>query len=324
MLAMAVGMPNTLSYYQAHADEMMLADHQVILASDHDEDGNAITTSNPDAVKFSMEELILVIDESEESANTYGMELGNRYADIPADLKDGEVVISSALSGKFHIEPGDEIHMKDKYGYDSYDFRVRDIIDFDGGIAVFMDNDTFNRVFDRDEGSYDGFFSKSEITDIDEEFIAAEVTSEDILKMAAQLNHSMGAYMRYFQYLCIILSAVLIFLLTKVIVERNEKSISMVKILGYTNGEVASLYLVTTTIVVIVSEIITALLSRIAMAEIWNNILKRMDGYFPFVLSAGGILRMIVLVFLGYLIVMLIDFRRIRRIPMDEALKNME
>ena len=324
MLAMAVGMPNTLSYYQAHADEMMLADHQVILASDHDEDGNAITTSNPDAVKFSMEELILVIDESEESANTYGMELGNRYADIPADLKDGEVVISSALSGKFHIEPGDEIHMKDKYGYDSYDFRVRDIIDFDGGIAVFMDNDTFNRVFDRDEGSYDGFFSKSEITDIDEEFIAAEVTSEDILKMAAQLNHSLGAYMRYFQYLCIILSAVLIFLLTKVIVERNEKSISMVKILGYTNGEVASLYLVTTTIVVIVSEIITALLSRIAMAEIWNNILKRMDGYFPFVLSAGGILRMIVLVFLGYLIVMLIDFRRIRRIPMDEALKNME
>ena len=324
MLAMAVGMPNTLSYYQAHAGEMMLADHQVILTSDHDEDGNAVTTSNPDAVKFSMEELLLVIDDSEESANTYGMEPGNRYAGIPADLKDGEVVISSALSGKFHIDPGDEIHMKDKYGYDSYDFTVADIIDFDGGIAVFMDNDSFNRILDRDEGNYDGFFSDSEITDIDEDFIAAEVTSEDILKMAAQLDHSMGAYMLYFQYLCILLSAVLIFLLTKVIVERNEKSISMVKILGYTNSEVASLYLVTTTIVVIISEIITAFLSRIAMAEIWNNMLKRMDGYFPFVLSAQGLLRMIILVFLGYMVVMLIDFRRIRRIPMDEALKNME
>jgi putative ABC transport system permease protein len=252
------------------------------------------------------------------------MEPGNRYAGIPADLKDGEVVISSALSGKFHIDPGDEIHMKDKYGYDSYDFTVADIIDFDGGIAVFMDNDSFNRIFDRDEGNYDGFFSDSEITDIDEDFIAAEVTSEDILKMAAQLDHSMGAYMLYFQYLCILLSAVLIFLLTKVIVERNEKSISMVKILGYTNSEVASLYLVTTTIVVIISEIITAFLSRIAMAEIWNNMLKRMDGYFPFVLSAQGLLRMIILVFLGYMVVMLIDFRRIRRIPMDEALKNME
>jgi len=193
-----------------------------------------------------------------------------------------------------------------------------------GGIAVFMDNDTFNRVFERDEGSDDGFFSDSEITDIDEDFIAAEVTSEDILKMAAQLDHSMGAYMRYFQYLCIILSAVLIFLLTKVIVERNEKSISMVKILGYTNREVASLYLVTTTLVVIVSEVITAFISRAAMAEIWKNILKRMDGYFPFVLSGQGLLRMMALVFLGYMIVMIIDFRRIRRIPMDEALKNME
>jgi putative ABC transport system permease protein len=60
------------------------------------------------------------------------------------------------------------------------------------------------------------------------------------------------------------------------------------------------------------------------MAEIWNNMLKRMDGYFPFVLSGQGLLRMIILVFFGYMIVMLIDFRRIRRIPMDEALKSME
>ena len=112
--------------------------------------------------------------------------------------------------------------------------------------------------------------------------------------------------------------------MTKVIVERNEKSISMVKILGYTNAEIASLYLVTTTIVVIISEIITAFLSRMAMTEVWKNMLSRMDGYFPFILTNRGLLRMCILVFAGYLIVMLVDFRRIRRVPMDEALKNME
>ena len=39
--------------------------------------------------------------------------------------------------------------------------------------------------------------------------------SSDITKMADQLDHSMGSYMTYFQVLCILLAAVMIYLLTK-------------------------------------------------------------------------------------------------------------
>ncbi len=76
-----------------------------------------------------------------------------------------------------------------------------------------------------------------------------------------------------------LLSAVLIYLLTKLIMEKNENAISMVKILGYENREIARLYLLSTTIV---------------------------------------------FVLLGYAIVTIFDFRRIRKIPMDEALKSAE
>jgi putative ABC transport system permease protein len=69
---------------------------------------------------------------------------------------------------------------------------------------------------------------------------------------------------------------------------------------------------------------LTAALSREVMGVLWNAILKRMEGYFPYVLSPQGIVRMMLIIFAGYMIVMLIDFRRIRHIPMDEALKNME
>ena len=37
-----------------------------------------------------------------------------------------------------------------------------------------------------------------------------------------------------------------------------------------------------------------------------------------------GYVKMFVFVLIGYLIVMVFDFRRIKRIPMDEALKNVE
>lgn len=71
--------------------------------------------------------------------------------------------------------------------------------------------------------------------------------------MCDQLDHSMGSYMSYFQILCILLSAVLIYLLTKIIIEKNETAISMTKILGYENRKIASIYLLSTTIVVIVA-----------------------------------------------------------------------
>ena len=325
MLAMAVGMPDTLSYYQEHAQEMMLADYQVILTSDHDEDGNEIITSNPDAEKFSMEEKVYVGKSAEEDISVYGMEPGSRYVpDLPAGLGENDVCVSSTLAAKYRIDAGDEITLKDKYGYDSYQMTVKGIIDYDGAVALFMDVAGFNKRFDRDQGDFNGYFSDSEITDINDDYVASVVTSEEIYKMAAQLDHSMGAFMLYFQYLCIILSAVLIYLLTKVIVERNEKSISMVKILGYTNKEVAALYLITTTIVVLVSELITVFISRSIMNELWNVIMMRMSGFFPFVLRPAGMVRMCALIFVGYLLVLVLDFRRIRRIPMDEALKDME
>jgi len=324
MLAMAVGMPTTLSWYQEHAGEMMLSKYQTVLTSDHDEDGVELVTSAAGAEKFSMEELVYVSGGHEESINAYGVTDGSRYAAVPEGLAQGEICISTAMSGKFDIEEGDIVKIKQKYGFDSYEFTVRDIIRYDGAVAVFMDNDNFNETFDREEGSFDGYFSDEEVKDIDEDYVAAVITEEDITKMAAQLDHSMGAYMLYFQYLCILLSAVLIYLLTKVIVERNEKSISMVKILGYTDREVAGLYLVTTTIAVIVSELIAVFASKSVMTELWKAVLARMGGYYPFMLTPQGMLRMGLIVFAGYMIVLLIDFRRIRRIPMDEALKDME
>lgn len=52
MLAMAVGMPDTLSYYKENAKNMMFAKYQYVLKSFEDEDGNVLTTDNKDSRKI--------------------------------------------------------------------------------------------------------------------------------------------------------------------------------------------------------------------------------------------------------------------------------
>ena len=90
--------------------------------------------------------------------------------------------------------------------------------------------------------------------------------------MADQLDHSMGSYMSYFQILCILLSAVMIYLLTKLIIEKNENAISMTKILGYENGEIARLYLMSTTIVLLVADALSVGLGTLVMDQALKNV----------------------------------------------------
>ena len=130
--------------------------------------------------------------------------------------------------------------------------------------------------------------------------------------------------MNYFQVLCILLSAVLIYLLTKLIIEKNENAISMTKILGYENGEIASLYLLSTTIVVVIADLLSVVLGAFVMAQAWKAIMFSYSGWFSFVIQPVGYVKMFAFVLIGYLFVMILDFMRIKRIPMEQALKNVE
>lgn len=88
--------------------------------------------------------------------------------------------------------------------------------------------------------------------------------------------------MTYFQVLCILLAAVMIYLLTKLIIEKNENAISMTKILGYENKEIASLYLLSTSIVVVIADLISVILGTLVMAAAWRMMLFSYSGWFAF------------------------------------------
>ncbi len=187
-----------------------------------------------------------------------------------------------------------------------------------------MPDDNYRSCFDKDADYFTGYMSDDEIKGIDDKYVATTITIDDVLKISRQLDHSIGGYMVYFQYLCIILSAVLIYLLTKIIIEKNENAISMVKILGYENKEISSLYMTSTTIMVIISCIVGILVGYFAMGAFFKIYLMSMEGWFSFVITPLGFVKMFLFGFISYLVVMVIDYNRIKKIPMDEALKNVE
>lgn len=332
LLSMAVGMPETLKYYQESLDDMMISKYEVILMSSKDDDGDIIETKAEGAERFSAASLERRSETFNEEITVYGITPNSRFVTLgeafstldDADGSNDAVYISKAYADKYNVKKGDVITLDEKYENKQYKWTVYDIYDYSAGVAVFMTNDRFNEEFDRKADEFSGYLSNEPVDDIDEKYIAKVITADDMTKLARQLDHSMGSYMKYFQYVCVAVAAIIIYLLMKIIIERNERSVSMVKILGYGSGEIASLYLVTTAIVVLVSEIFAVFVGYRLMAVMWHTIMMTLGGWFDFKMTAEGFVTEFVLVFIAYLIVAIADFIRIKRIPKALALKNAE
>ncbi len=324
MLCLAIGMPETLSNYQQNAKYMMLVKNQTILKSVVTDEGKPVRTANASAEKTAVTTLSQKNGGFSEDIMVYGIRENSRYVKLSGAVKPGDVLISTAYSGKYGLDRGDTLELSEKYEDRSYRFLVKGLVDYDGGLAVFMPMDLYAAWFSTDRDYYNAFLSDERIDDIDEDYIGKEIAASDITKMADQLDHSMGDYMRYFQVMCIILSASLTYLLTKIIIEKNAGAISMIKILGFKNNEISSLYIFTTTAVAVAAALFGAGVGYLVIGRVWKAMMMEFEGWFVFFMSPLGVLKMIVFVLAGYFVVMLLDYRRIKKIPLNIALKNVE
>lgn len=123
----------------------------------------------------------------------------------------------------------------------------------------------------------------------------------------------------------ILMFVILIYLLSKIIIDKNAQAISMTKILGYTNWEISRLYILSTSIVVVLFLLISLPIESIIMTGLFRAIMiTSITGWIPLYMDPVIYVKMFVLGFGTYLIVALLEYRKIKKVPMDEALKNIE
>ncbi len=321
LLRFAIGMPSTLKEYQNDINKHGIADYQYVLKDYKNTKYASITVKEPSAEKFSITSLKSVDGPHiDEEITIYGYMKNSKYFHID----EMDIFISNGYGEKFGIKEGDTVTLKENYSDKTYDFKVAGVYNLPGSMAIFMPNNKFNKTFDYEYNHFSGYISEKPIKEINNGNIHMLITKEDTSKLTKQLDHSMGSFMNYFSVICLISAMLIIFILTKIIIEHNAISISMIKVLGYTNREINLLYIRLTTVFVILSTVLASFLSSFAVKEIWKQALNRFNGWLPFCLTTADFIKLIAMVIFAYLVVALIDIRRIKKIPMAEALKNVE
>ena len=348
LLMFGLLLPSTLAHYQAEIQENMLAKYQYMLQVPVSAvSGNKFEslmsllefymdsqTDNEDAEEFSAYSLNTLPGKyKSEEVTFYGIEPDSKYVKIDfADTEaenssdaDAEVYISKAYADKFLLHTGDTITLKEKYEKDEYSFRIVGIYDYTASLCVFMPRSELNQIFDLGDDYYSGYFSDTEITDIKDQYIGSVIDLDALTKISRQLDVSMGSMMGLINGFAIMIYMVLIYLLSKIIIEKNAQSISMVKILGYTNGEISRLYILSTSIVVVICLLVSLPIETALMNVLFREMmLASISGWITLWIDQMIYVQMFAAGIITYGLVALLEFRRVKKVPMDEALKNVE
>ena len=305
-----------LDNYQQEITSNLLADHQYLLKAQ-------VETENKDAEKFSATTLKTIEGAlKSEEITVYGIAKNSKYVDLPLD--NNEVYISNAYSEKHGIKAGDEITLSEQFGSKEYKFRVGGIYYYPSTLTVFMDKDAFNEKFDCDKDYFTGYFSKSEISDIDDIYIATEITVDDLTKVSRQLTRSMGNMMNIFVFFGVIMYVLIIYLLSKIIIEKNAQSISMTKILGYRNSEINGIYIATTAIVTAVTLLVTIPLSDYLLGQLFVFFMRDYPGWLPYRSFVPVYVKTALIGIGSFAVIALALTRKIKKVPLADALKNVD
>lgn len=327
--------PTYLMSDDIHIDDVQTNDMQTndVQAEDKDSEQmaavlaymDAIETENKDAEKFGVYSLKTKEKENYrvEDIMLYGIEPDSRYIDL--DVEDGQVYVSSAYADKYGKEVGDTVTMKEEFEDKEYSFKIDGVYKYDNAVSIFMSREKLNESFGFDKEMFAGYFSDSPITDIDDDYIGTVIDENAMTKLSRQLEKSMGSMMTYVDIFAIVIFIVLMYLLSKIIIERNAQSISMAKILGYRNGEIAKLYILPTTVVTLLFLLISLPIEKFLILKLFHYmLLVEMSGWIPLDLSNMILVEMFFVGVLTYALVAVIELRRLKRVPMEDALKNVE
>ena len=255
--------------------------------------------------------------------SVYGIVKNSRY--VKDEIPQGKVLLSNGYMDKYGYKTGDVVSLYDKYADKTYEFTVAGEYPYEAALSVFMNIDEFNTKFGKTPDYYSGYFSNENLTELEASNVYMRLDNNDFSGVASQLWESFADFMEPVEWFGIIMFVLMVYLLAKQIIEKNAVSISMTKILGFTGGEIGSLYILATSIIVILGLLLAVPAVDWMMRLIFKYYLyKRMSGYLPYAISSDCYVKMVLIGIASYLVVVALQLFKIHRIPKTNALKTLE
>lgn len=314
LLMFGIGLDPLLAHYTEDIDKSLPYDYQYILKSPVDtEEGDKIMVYEMETwFKLGQKNVTISLFGIDEDSSFFG----EAYV-------DEDVAVSSALANKLGFKEGDTLTLTDKSTDKEHEFTINKIYPYGATMTVFLPRAELARLIDMDENSFNCILSKEKL-DLDSGVVAKVITRSDFLGAIDQMMDSFASVILYINIFSVIVYMVILYIMTKVVIEKNALSISYMKVFGYKPKEIRKLYLTATTIVVIASLIVCIPLEIWLFKQTLVLLSMLMDGYVAFYLPGWVYAEIIVIGIVAYFAINALHIKSVDKIPMTDALKNRE
>lgn len=317
LLMFGMGIKPLVTHYSEQMDRKLNYEYQYILKLPYNCDGGERTTV------YSMETYFARAKKDMEiSLIGVGTE-SDFFGDVTLPMGSGELTVSLPVAKKLGLKKGDRITLKDELQEREYTFTVSALSDYEATMAVFLKKEELNRLLGLPDGYYNCYISNEKLS-IPDSFVGKQLTRADITGAVDRMMDSFDTVILYVNIFAVAVYMILMYLLTKVVIEKNAISISFLKVFGYNDSEIRRIYLNANAWVVILSLVICIPIELLAFKGAMYYALILMEGYLPFYAPWYLVPSIVLIGIAAYFTISGVLVRKIRRIPGSEALKNRE
>jgi len=314
LLMFGIGLMPLMNYYTDSINESLPYDYQYILKAPVDiDEGEKLYITELDTW--------FELGKKDIGITCYGIDKESEFFK-DAYLEDG-VSVSSSLAHKLNLNEGDTLKLTDSNTDKEYSFEIKKVYEYSASTAMFVDRESFLSLLDKEKDSYNSIVSGKKL-DIDEMYIAKQITRSDVLGAADQMLDSFSTIISFINVFSVVVYLVMMYILTKVVIDKNALSISYMKVFGYEAKEIRKLFLTASTIVVVVSLVVCIPLEIYLFKLTLVYLSSMIEGYMEFYLPSKVYIEIVVIGIVSYLAINLIHIRDLNKIPMTDALKNRE
>lgn len=314
LMGFCLMLPPLLDHHRGEVLDHQICAYQYILRM-------PVETKDEQAEKFAVQSLEL----GEATVQVFGIEEDSQFLPtVSQGLQTHEAIFSNGLTDKYELEEGDLLELSKKYTDEIYSFELGDTVNYPADFTIFISLAGFRTIFDCDEKYFSGYLADHKLDNLDDIFIASIRTEGDLTLALDQIMDSLGQVFKVMAVFSVILFFVLIYVLSKQVVERNQQSIALLKILGYENREINNLYHMTTGLVVTFSFLLSVPGCQFLMKAILKQIMTKYIGWFNFYVAPWVFPVVIISGLLSYLIIYIMQSRKTKGLSTAEFFKEME
>ncbi len=245
------------------------------------------------------------------------------YEDENGENNVGDIRISRALSKKYKYDTGDEITVYNDLTGKEYTFKIDNVIDNNNESVIYINKERFSKIFDWNVELYNAIAAD---TDLSEEFLSDKsnicTTKAEVISSGKAIVKVINSIVSILICFSIFISIIVLYLICKYNIDRNSINISLLKVLGYSDSEINTMYEKWNELVISCVFILSIPIGVLLVGIFFVGIVGNLNNYIDTKVSITYCVLCFVLIISGYIVSSKLIKNSISKIEMSKILKD--